>query len=214
MEIKDMPKLLSPFVREEINGNYIVTDKIAEGYEWVFDDDSVMAVEKLHGTNVSIEIRDGVIVGVWNRTERVPFFNKGKTFITEGILNLNYEHTEQAAFKSSAISENLKFDVSDMTKFKKELQKKLDDFAEKEVDYLMGTKLSVQDSTEKSSVSIVSETSTLSLKELLAESFEEAEAKIESITKKEKEDDEEEKDSKTDDLWLGDYPLKEITTAG
>lgn len=49
MEIKDMPKLESPFVRKEINGNYIVTPEIAEGYEWVFNDDTVMAVEKLNG---------------------------------------------------------------------------------------------------------------------------------------------------------------------
>ena len=86
-DIKDMPKLHSPFVRKEINGLYVVTDEIAEDMEWVFEDESVMAIEKLHGTNVSIEIRDGVITGVWNRTERVPFFNKGKKFITEGILN-------------------------------------------------------------------------------------------------------------------------------
>jgi len=86
-KIIDMPKLESPFVREVVDGNYIVTDKIVEGFEWVFEDESVMAIEKLHGTNVSIEIKDGVIVGTWNRTERIPFFNKGKTFITEGILN-------------------------------------------------------------------------------------------------------------------------------
>lgn len=87
MEVKDMPKLECPFVRKEINGEYIVTPEIAEGYEWVFEDESVMAIEKLHGTNVSILIRDGVITGVWNRAERVPFFNKGKKHITEGLLN-------------------------------------------------------------------------------------------------------------------------------
>ena len=87
IKIRDMPKLESPFVREEINGAYVVTPKITEGYEWVFDDESVMAIEKLHGTNVSIQIKDGVIVGIWNRTERLPFFNKGKKFIIEGLLN-------------------------------------------------------------------------------------------------------------------------------
>ena len=85
--IEDMPKLESPFVRVVTpNGDYIVTDKITEGYEWVFTDDSVMALEKLHGTNVSIIIEDGVIKSVWNRTERIPFFNKGKSFIIEGII--------------------------------------------------------------------------------------------------------------------------------
>ena len=49
-----MPKLESPFVRKMIGNNYIVTNEIAKGYEWVFEDESVMAIEKLHGTNVSI----------------------------------------------------------------------------------------------------------------------------------------------------------------
>lgn len=82
-----MPKIESPFVRKEINSEYIVTPEITEGYEWVFTDESVMALEKLHGTNVSVLIQDGVITSVWNRTERIPFFNKGKKFIIEAILN-------------------------------------------------------------------------------------------------------------------------------
>lgn len=90
MVIQDMPKLESPFVRKEINGNYIVIPEVVKGYEWVFEDDSVMAIEKLHGTNVSILIQDGVIVGCWNRTERLPFFNKGKNHIIHALLN-SYE---------------------------------------------------------------------------------------------------------------------------
>lgn len=86
-EIKDMPKLYSPFVRKEINGKYIVVNEIAEGYEWVFTDESVMAIEKLNGTNVSINIQNGVITGIWNRTNRIPLFNKPYKFISEGILN-------------------------------------------------------------------------------------------------------------------------------
>jgi hypothetical protein len=83
MKIKDMPKLESPFVRE----NHILTPKIAEGYEWVFEDDSVMAIEKLHGTNVSIVIEDGIVKSIWNRTERIiPFVTKSKGFIIEGLL--------------------------------------------------------------------------------------------------------------------------------
>lgn len=82
-----MPKLQSPFVRKEINGIYQVTPEIEEGYDWVFEDETVMAIEKLDGTNVSIEIRDGQIVGIWNRTTRIPFFNRGKQFIIKGILN-------------------------------------------------------------------------------------------------------------------------------
>jgi len=82
-----MPKIESPFVRKEIDGNYIATPEITKGYEWVFEDESVMAIEKLHGTNVSILIENGVVTSIWNRTERLPFFNKGKKFIIEGLLN-------------------------------------------------------------------------------------------------------------------------------
>ena len=87
MKIRDMPKIESPFVRKEMGTNYCVIPEINPGYEWVFEDDSVMAIEKLHGTNVSIEIRDGIVVGCWNRTERLPFFNKSKKYIIEGLLN-------------------------------------------------------------------------------------------------------------------------------
>ena len=64
--------------RKMIDGNYIVTDEIEEGYAWVFEDDSVMAIEKLDGTNVSIVIEEGTVTQVYNRTERIPFINKGK----------------------------------------------------------------------------------------------------------------------------------------
>jgi hypothetical protein len=86
IKIEDMSKLESPFIRKEINGEYIVTPEIAEGYEWVFEDESVMAIEKLHGTNVSIVIQEGQVISVWNRTERIPFFNKGKSYIIEGLI--------------------------------------------------------------------------------------------------------------------------------
>ena len=84
--ISDMPKLHSPFVREKNDrGEYLVTPATEEGYEWVFTDPDVVAVEKLHGTNVSIYIQDGVITGIWNRTARIPFFNRGKEYIIDGV---------------------------------------------------------------------------------------------------------------------------------
>lgn len=82
----DMPKLMSPFIRKEVDGNYICTPEIEPGFEWVFIDPNVRAIEKLHGTNVSIIIENGVITSVWNRTERLPFFNKGKSHIIQGVL--------------------------------------------------------------------------------------------------------------------------------
>ena len=87
MKLIDFPKMQCPFVRKVIEGNYIVTDEIEEGYEWVFEDESVMAIEKLHGTNVSIVIKEGVVAEIYNRTSRIQFINKGKKFISEGILN-------------------------------------------------------------------------------------------------------------------------------
>ena len=86
--LKDMPKLESPF-RRKINdkGNYVVIDEINPGYEWVFNDPYVMAIEKLDGTNVSIEIKNGEIVAIMNRTAKIPFFSKTHKFIVEGVLN-------------------------------------------------------------------------------------------------------------------------------
>jgi len=84
---RDFPKLESPFMRElNDKDEYIVTPKIAEGYEWVFNDAATLATEKLHGTNVSIIVENGMIASIWNRTERLPFFNKGKAHIIKGVL--------------------------------------------------------------------------------------------------------------------------------
>lgn len=83
--ITDMPKLYSPFVRKKTTDGYFVTEEIAEGFSWVFTDPTVKAVEKLNGTNVSINIQNGVIMGIWNRTTKIPFFNRGKEFIIDAI---------------------------------------------------------------------------------------------------------------------------------
>ena len=85
--ITDMPKLQSPFVSEKTSAGYCVTPQIAEGYEWVFDNEDVTAVEKVDGTNVSVLIENGVVTNIWNRTTRIPFFNHGKRNIIEGVLN-------------------------------------------------------------------------------------------------------------------------------
>lgn len=84
-----MPKLCSPFVRKEINGKYVVIPEIAEGYEWVFNDDNVWVEEKLHGTNVSIIIENSRISRIFNRTKEIDFWtsNKGDMAIIDGIRN-------------------------------------------------------------------------------------------------------------------------------
>ena len=88
MKIRDMPKLESPFVRTVVDGEYVVTHEIAEGFEWVFEGgpDEVLCVEKLDGTNVSIIVEDGVIKYIFNRTKRIPFFTKGSVHIVQGLL--------------------------------------------------------------------------------------------------------------------------------
>lgn len=73
-----------------IKNKYVVTNKIEEGYEWVFEDELVMAIEKLDGTNVSIIIENGKITRIFNRTAEVPFFGSSKRFIIDGVLN-SYE---------------------------------------------------------------------------------------------------------------------------
>jgi len=87
MKITDMPKIESPFIRKMVGNDYLVTDEITPGMEWVFNDDSVLATEKLNGTNVSIVIQEGIVTQVYNRTERIPFINKGKSWIIKGLLN-------------------------------------------------------------------------------------------------------------------------------
>lgn len=85
--MNSMPKLKSPFVRESINGHYVVTDKIEPGYEWVFEDKDVLPVEKLNGMNVSVIVKSGVITSVWSRSERLIVFSKINIHIIKGVLN-------------------------------------------------------------------------------------------------------------------------------
>jgi len=85
--IIDMPKIESPFVRKlNDKGYYVLTPEITKGYEWVFEDNDTICMEKLDGTNVSIDLRENAVLAIYNRTERIPMINKGKRFITEGIL--------------------------------------------------------------------------------------------------------------------------------
>lgn len=72
--IKDFPKLETPFVRKEINGQYIVTPEINPDYNWVFNEVS-FATDKIDGTNVCIRIENGKIANVFNRTTEKFLFN-------------------------------------------------------------------------------------------------------------------------------------------
>lgn len=105
MEIKDFPKLHSPFKRQEMNvehGNgkveenaYCVTPEINEGMEWVFNEaEKVKAVEKLDGTNMSVQMKNGKPEAVFarigpNKVNRIPVFSKNTQHkrIIEGVMN-------------------------------------------------------------------------------------------------------------------------------
>jgi len=80
----DMPKLEAPFERQEIDGRHVCIPKIQEGYRWVFTESE--AVEKLDGTNVSIEITGKHISTIRNRLNLINIWQVGKTHFTEGIL--------------------------------------------------------------------------------------------------------------------------------
>ena len=67
----NFPKIECPFVRKDIDGRYLVTPEITPGYEWVFEDKSVMAVDKIDGTNICVEIRNGKIYRVFNRNNEL-----------------------------------------------------------------------------------------------------------------------------------------------
>ena len=89
MKIQDYPKIKSPFIRElDKDNNYFITDKVEEDMDWVFNsgEDEVECQEKLNGTSVSLVIENGIITSIWNRTNRIPFFCKGKMYIIEGVM--------------------------------------------------------------------------------------------------------------------------------
>lgn len=88
MIIDDFPKLFSPFAKV----NHRVIPEITPGYEWVFNDPGVKAVDKLHGTNLSVRIRDGQLKAIYNRTncvldgESIPITGNTSKFVI-GVLN-------------------------------------------------------------------------------------------------------------------------------
>lgn len=89
--MRDMPKIECPFKRvTDAEGHYVVVDEIAEGMEWVFNDSDVLCTEKLDGTCSSVLIEGGKVTAIFTRAfdkmMEVPFFTKGKEFISEGML--------------------------------------------------------------------------------------------------------------------------------
>lgn len=81
----DMPKIECPFIRKRYKINkkdwkaygsalnlrepevYLVTPEINPTCSWVFEEENVFASEKLHGTNILVEVQGKQLVGVQNR---------------------------------------------------------------------------------------------------------------------------------------------------
>ena len=92
--VSDFPKLNAPFVRaDNESGEYVVENQINDGYEWVFEDDSVRAVEKIDGANASIVLGEhGDVDSVYSRMgtddiNRIQTFGSNYPFIIKGVLN-------------------------------------------------------------------------------------------------------------------------------
>jgi len=159
-----------------------------------------------------------------------------KVQITGSDIAIEYENTEAASFiDGKGLNGEKTFkEITNKSKFEKELKEYFQKIADAEVSYLLGTKIGNDDKIEKNmDDSIVKEnrTTKLSLKDLISGSFDDVDKKVDILvkesTKKEKKEDKEEKDDK---LLLGDEEkanekktktieerdaeLKEMTTAG
>jgi hypothetical protein len=87
VEFFDMPKIQSPFRRETRDGAYIVTPTIEPGFEWVFEDPAVLAIEKLDGTNVSVVMREGRLEALANRKNLIASDTLDVNRFIQGVRN-------------------------------------------------------------------------------------------------------------------------------
>jgi hypothetical protein len=108
-KLTDFPKIECPFVRKNIsiekneyaklrklgirmsldNSLYLVTPEINPGYEWVFTDEEVVAVEKLDGSNFKILIKNNRIEIIQNRAnDPIDILSlKGAAHVGEAFMN-------------------------------------------------------------------------------------------------------------------------------
>lgn len=106
LPMRDFPKVGCPFIRQTFRVDvaewkkhgrrlqlreprvYLAVNRVNPGYEWVFEDEDTIAVEKLHGTNVKVLLEGGRILAIQNRKNLVdPLeISRGQTFIMEALL--------------------------------------------------------------------------------------------------------------------------------
>lgn len=103
LDLSNMPKLHSPFLRKEINGQYVCIPEIDPEYRWVFEDS--IAVEKLDGTNISIEIKNHEVHKIKNRENIINLWEKGSKRFVEAVLN----SIERDYFKPKALADGIYF---------------------------------------------------------------------------------------------------------
>lgn len=91
MKIYDMPKLESPFEREEVDDKYVCIPKIKDEFRWVFTDESI-AVDKIDGTNVSVWIRNYRPFAIMNRLNEIDIWRKNGSRYLSGVVEAIDRH--------------------------------------------------------------------------------------------------------------------------
>jgi len=106
MALSDYPKLHCPFVRKIFMVNkddwkkhggslqmrqpeiYLVINEVNPGYEWVFEDEDTIAVEKLDGSNVKLMTEKGRLTALQNRKNVIDPLQiiKGQSHYLEGVF--------------------------------------------------------------------------------------------------------------------------------
>jgi len=106
-QLTDFPKIYCPFIRQTFQvkkddyrkkGNqfqlrepevYLVVNRVNPGYEWVFDDEDTIAVEKLDGTNIKIKTEKGRLVALQNRKNQIDPLQiiRGQVHLLESVIN-------------------------------------------------------------------------------------------------------------------------------
>jgi hypothetical protein len=107
-------------------------------------------------------------------------------------MDMTYKTTEDSFFRGHhdkkgpfMIDDKLFFNLDDMSKFKKELKEKFDEYSVREANYFIKTKLGIEDRTEKSINSMVENSmKKLSLADIIKGNFDETLDKIMESTKK------------------------------
>ena len=104
--IDDFTKIECPFVRKHYSVNpddfkkhgsklnlrepvvYLVTPEVTPGYEWVLEHKDTVAIEKLHGSNVGLQLEKGRLVHVQNRKNVIDLYQVlgGRGHYIEGVL--------------------------------------------------------------------------------------------------------------------------------